>query len=114
MCNEQWRRATRMNPIDRKTGVGTTEAGLHLRPNPDVLTQNMGEETLLLHLRTDRFYKLNHTAARFWELLSAGHDLAAIQEQMLREFDVDEAQLANEIGNILTLMRNEDLVITHA
>jgi len=73
----------------------------------------MGEKTLLLHIRTDRFYELNHTAARFWELLSAGHDLAAIQAQMLREFDVDGAQLADEIAHLLSLMRNEDLVITN-
>ncbi len=99
--------------MNRKTRVGTTESSLHLRPHPDVIAQNMGEATLLLHIRTDRFYELNHTAARFWELLSAGHDLAAIQAQMLREFDVDEAQLADEIANLLALMRNEDLVVTH-
>jgi hypothetical protein len=103
-----------MNTDDRKTRVGATEASLYLRPHPDVIVQNMGEETLLLHLRTDRFYELNRTAARFWELLSASHGLAAIQEQMLREFDVDKAQLADEIANLLTLMKNEDLVIiTH-
>jgi Coenzyme PQQ synthesis protein D (PqqD) len=102
-----------MNPMDTKTRVGGMKASLHLQPHPDVLAQNMGEETLLLHLRTERFYELNHTAARFWELLSAGHDLAVIQAQMLREFDVDEAHLADEIASLLTLMSNEDLVITH-
>ena len=99
--------------MDRKARAGTSEANIHLRPHPDVITQNMGEETLLVHLRSDRFYELNNTAARFWELLSAGHGLATIQAQMLREFDVDETQLADEIANILTLLRSEALVITY-
>jgi hypothetical protein len=102
-----------MSFIGRRTRIGAMEANIPLRPHPDVITQNMGEETLLLHLRTDQFYNLNLTAARFWALLSAGYDLAAIQAQMLCEFDVDEAQLTDEIENILTLMRTAELVITH-
>ena len=87
--------------------------GPNVRPNPDVIAQRMGDEVALLHLRTNRFYELNRTGARLWDLLSAGYDLAQIQEQMLREFDVDTAQLANEIDEIVTSMKDEDLVTSH-
>ncbi len=99
-----------MNVSDQTTG--STPPDSHLRPNSDVMAQRMGDETVLLHLRTNRFYELNRTAARLWELLGAGHDLGQIQEQMLREFDVDAAQLAGEIEDILAAMKDEDLVNT--
>lgn len=100
-----------MSAIDQ-TSVGTTR-GQHVRPNPDVIAQRMGDEFALLHLRTNRFYELNRTGARLWELLSAGYDLAQIQEHMLREFDVDAAQLSREIENIIISMKDVDLVSIH-
>lgn len=84
---------------------------LLLRPNPDVIAQSMGQTVVLLHLGTDRFYELNRTAARLWELISGGYDLVQVQEQMLLEFDVNADQLANELDSILTSMKDEKLVI---
>ena len=63
-----------------------------LLPNPDVISARLGGEIGLFHLRTDRFYELNGTAARFWELLSTGCDSARVSEQLLEEFAVDPNQ----------------------
>lgn len=93
------------------TSAGPVE--LHLRPNPDVIAQNMGNTVVLLHLGTDRFYELNRTAARLWELISGGYDLIQIREQMLLEFDVNAEQLESELESILASMRNENLVSTN-
>src|SRR5262245_50801486 len=60
-----------------------------LKVNPDVLFQRLENDAVLLHMKTDRFFNLNRTGARFWELLNEGHDLVGIQERMLREFDVE-------------------------
>lgn len=92
-------------------GIMTNSNGLGLRPNPDVIAQNMGHTVVLLHLGTDRFYELNRTAARLWELISEGYELTQIKEQMLLEFDVNAEQLANELESILSSMKNEKLVI---
>jgi len=81
-----------------------------IRPNPDVLVQQMGEEYVLLHLRTNRFYQLNATGARFWELLSTAQDPEQIQARLLEEFDVGAGQLADEIERLVGLMQAEDLV----
>ena len=89
-----------MSAIER-IGIDSTPPAPHLRPNDDVIAQHMGDGVVLLHLRTNHFYELNRTASRFWELLSAGYDLAQVQEQMLHEFDVDAAQLASEIEGMI-------------
>lgn len=41
--------------------------------NQNVVTEKMGAEVVFVHLRTNRIYTLNATAARAWELLSEGH-----------------------------------------
>ncbi len=84
--------------------------GPRFRPSPEVIAQSLGGELVLLHLGTERFYELNPTTARLWELLCAGHDAAQIREQLLREFEVDPEQLAGEVRAILASLRDEDLV----
>jgi hypothetical protein len=61
----------------------------------------MEDQYVLVHLQTNRIYQLNRTGARLWELLEAGHDLEQAQEQMLREFDVDQLGLRNEVNALM-------------
>ncbi len=80
------------------------------RPSPNVIFRRLDDEIVLFHLGSDRFYELNGTAARFWELLSEGHDFAQIRDQMIVEFAVDPNQLAGEAEVLLDSLRREDLI----
>jgi hypothetical protein len=68
------------------------------------------DKIILLHLRTDRFYELNRTAARLWELLGKGYVQAELEKQMALEFDLGPAELADQIGTLLTSLKVEKLV----
>jgi Coenzyme PQQ synthesis protein D (PqqD) len=85
-------------------------SSLRLRPNLEVLSQRYDDSVILLNLGTDRFFHLNRTAARFWELLSEGHNAAQILETMSGEFDITEPQLAAEMTTLIAELRAEDLV----
>jgi hypothetical protein len=91
-------------------GSDSTVLTSRLRPNPDVIAQQLGDEIVLLNLHTNRMYELNSTAARMWELLSDGYDIEQIHRQMLLEFSVDAAQLANEMKQLLASMQEANLV----
>lgn len=80
------------------------------RPEPDVVGQRLGEEMVLIHLRTNHIYELNRTGARFWELLTAGLDPARIRQSMLSEYGVDEAHLDREISTLLSSLHREQLI----
>ncbi|HYJ86507.1 MAG TPA: PqqD family protein [Pyrinomonadaceae bacterium] len=82
-----------------------------VKPNPNVIFRRLGDEIVLFDLASDRFYELNGTAARFWELLNAGNDVTQIQEQMLVEFAIDPEQLAGEAAALLDSLRQEDLIV---
>ena len=86
------------------------QSGSAIRPNPDVIAQRMEAKMVLLHLRTNRFYELNGTAARIWELLVEGYDLDQIQDQMFIEFEVDPEQLASQLGDLIDSLKSEELV----
>ena len=80
------------------------------KPNPNVLFRRLGNAMVLFHLSSDRFYELNATGARLWELLTAGHDVGEAHQLMLQEFAVDPDQLASETETLLEMMRREDLL----
>ncbi len=81
-----------------------------MKPNPNVLFRRLGDDIVLFHLDTDRFYELNGTAARFWELLTSGHDVVHARRQILEEFVVDPDQLASEAEALLSSLRRENLI----
>jgi len=91
----------------------THDSELKLVPDADVIEQRMDEQFVLLHLRTNQFYQLNPTAARFWELIRAGLDLGQIQEQLLVEFDVDAAKLNDELRAMIDIFQEQKLVMVH-
>jgi len=76
----------------------------------DVMSERYGDEVILLHLKTNRFFALNKTGSRLWELLSRGECLSAIQEKLCGEFDVDPMELRADVERMLASLRDEQLV----
>lgn len=83
----------------------------NLQPSPDVLWQRLDDEVIVMQLKTDRIFSLNPTGARFWELLAGGMKLAALLEEMGKEFDVTPEVLATEVDGMLALLIGEQLLI---
>lgn len=81
------------------------------RPDPDLICQRMGGVIVLLNLRTDRFYELNSTAARFWELMWEQSEASLIEEILFSEFEVEPVQLANDIRTLIASLKQEGLLI---
>lgn len=79
-------------------------------PDPDVISQRMGGVIVLLNLRTDRFYELNSTAARLWELICEQSDASLIEEALFSEFDVEPAQLAHDLKALVASLKQEGLI----
>ncbi len=87
---------------------------LRFRPSPDVIAKKLDNEVVLVHLGSDKIFHLNRTGARFWELLCAGDSRGEIQEQMLKEFDVEVPQLSQEIETLIGALKSEKIVLVEA
>jgi hypothetical protein len=83
------------------------------RPDPDVVAQRLGDEIVLVHMNTDTIFVLNRTGARLWELLCDQLDQVAIQRRLVSEFNVDEAQVAGEVDELLRVLTEEQLIAPH-
>jgi hypothetical protein len=81
------------------------------KPHPDVVWRRVGDETVVVNLKTNRIYSLNRTGARLWELISAGHDAEAAAATLLTEFDVDEGELRKEIEAALEHLAQAGLIL---
>jgi hypothetical protein len=84
--------------------------GLHYRVNPDIMANRVADLIVLVHLQKDKIFSLNRTAARFWELLSAGQSLVEIRQQLMEEFDVAESHLTVEMDELLTSLSSEGFI----
>lgn len=79
-------------------------------PNPDVVTQRLDDELVVVHLRTNRIFLLNRTAARYWELLDSDLNSADIEATLMREFDVEASALRDEIDGFLQTLASDELI----
>jgi hypothetical protein len=81
-----------------------------IQPSPDAVAAQVGDEIVLVHMKTDCIYVLNRTGARLWELLSARCDRAEVRRRMLAEFDVSEAELEQELDRWLDRLAADSLI----
>jgi Coenzyme PQQ synthesis protein D (PqqD) len=78
---------------------------------PDaVLHQQLGEETVLLHLATERYYGLDEVGSRVWQLLQEHRTLDPIVGALLDEYDVDETTLRGDLERLLDELADLGLV----
>ena len=77
------------------------DADVQWRPDPDVVTQLVEGETVLVHLQSNEIYALNRTATRAWELLVDGKTKQETQAALQAEFDVPPDQLQDEIDALV-------------
>ena len=79
-------------------------------PNPDVVSCRLGDEVVLVHLKTNRIFSLRPTGARFWELLSVGQSRPEIEAALMREYDVTPDAVSTEIDSLVRTLGAEQLV----
>ena len=81
-----------------------------MRADSDVVAQRLGDEVVVVHLRTNQIFILNRTGARFWELIESGSDLDSVREKMLAEFEVEENQLMKELEDFVEHLSRAELI----
>ena len=69
--------------------------------SPDVMVRKVGEESVLLDLKTERYLGLDDVSARFWDLLTSGGSIQSAYETLLTEFEVDPDRLRNDLDDFV-------------
>ncbi len=69
--------------------------------SPDVISQEVSGETVLLDLESEHYYGLDEVGTRIWQLARETDDLKAIFDTLLAEYDVAESRLQQDLDNLL-------------
>jgi hypothetical protein len=69
--------------------------------SPDVISQEVSGETVLLDLESEHYFGLDEVGTRIWQLARETDDLKAIYQTLLAEYDVPENRLQQDLDNLL-------------
>lgn len=77
---------------------------------PDVLMQTVVGESVLLDLRSQKYFGLNEVGTRAWQLLQETGDPAAVQARLATEYNVDAGQLERDLDELFERLLRAGLV----
>jgi len=77
---------------------------------PDVLSQEVSGETVLLDLNNENYFGLNDVGTRIWQLLQEQSDLEVIYDIMLDEYEVDAKRLREDFDDIIKQLIDTGLI----
>ena len=82
-----------------------------LVPAPAVLSQTVVGESVLLDLRSQKYFGLNEIGTRVWQLLQETNDIDAIRARLLVEYAVAADELERDLDDLLARLLAAGLVM---
>ena len=80
-----------------------------MTPNKSVLAAHLDGETVLLHMDSKRYFRLNATAQRIWQLLEQKLDSDAIVQTLTTEFDVTADDARSAVAALIADLKQHSL-----
>ena len=68
---------------------------------PHVLVRFLDRESVFLNLETERYFGLDETGTRMWQLVTAAPNIDAAYQDLLAEFDVEAELLRMNLTELL-------------
>jgi hypothetical protein len=82
-----------------------------LAPSPDATESRVGDETVLLHLKSGIYFGLDATGTRIWALLKEGLAPGAICARIAAEHDVPLETIEADTRRFLGELRDNDIIV---
>jgi Coenzyme PQQ synthesis protein D (PqqD) len=68
---------------------------------PHVLVRFLDKESVLLNLETERYFGLDETGTRMWQVVTAAPSIDAAYQELQNEFDVESELLRLHLTELL-------------
>ena len=66
-----------------------------------ILVRLLDQESVLLNLETERYFGLDETGTRMWQLLTTSPDIDAAYRELLAEYDVQPELLRENLTELV-------------
>jgi hypothetical protein len=99
-------------PEIRETGgsLGMVEFANRAVVPSHVLVRHLDGESVLLNLETERYFGLDSTATRMWELVTTSTTIELAYEKLVEEFEVEPAVLRTHLTDLLSELKENGLL----
>jgi hypothetical protein len=77
--------------------------------SPEALFQEIGGEGVILDLASSTYFGLDEVGVRLWQLLQTSPDLQAACETLLSEYEVESAQLEQDLLKLVVQLSEAGL-----
>jgi hypothetical protein len=77
---------------------------------PDVLIREIGGESVILDLKSQRYLGLDAVGTRMWHALIESNSVQAAYDALLAEYEVEPAQLEEDIREFLDRLLENELI----
>ena len=86
------------------------------KKNPNIVSRVVAGEVILVPIHNnvadmDFIYTLNITAARVWELTDGEHTLKEIHQSLVKEFQVDGIEIAQDLLELIQNLADISAII---
>ena len=78
--------------------------------SPEVMSQEVSGETVLLDLQSESYFGLDEVGTRIWQLLQEQETLQGVYEVMLEEYDVAPDRLQADLEELLVQLSDSGLI----
>jgi hypothetical protein len=75
-----------------------------------VLIRFLDKEAVLLNVETERYFGLDETGTRMWQLVTAAPSVDVAYRQLLDEYDVQDEQLRQDLVGLLSRLVENGLI----
>jgi hypothetical protein len=76
----------------------------------EVVFQEVSGETVLLDLNSESYFGLDSVGTRIWQLIVDDQSLQSVFTALLKEFEVEEATLINDLDELFHELQAQGLV----
>ncbi|MFB2935999.1 PqqD family protein [Aerosakkonemataceae cyanobacterium BLCC-F154] len=76
----------------------------------DVLIRELDGESVILNLKSERYFGLDRVGTRIWEVLSSSETIAAAYQTLLSEYNVVPEKLETDLSNLLEQLVQHGLI----
>lgn len=84
---------------------------MRYRAIPEALVATLSDGAVLLNLQTKRYFSLNETGTRIWEMVQQTAEEETIISTLLGEYEVEESTVRPEVRRILDELVDAQLIV---
>jgi hypothetical protein len=78
--------------------------------SPDVMFRTVGDEAVLLNLKTELYLGLDAVGTRMWEALTNAGSIQEAHDSLLSEYDVQANQLRPDLETLIDQLIEQGLI----